>query len=1282
MTKWGRKALRSFFLLVLTISTISWSQTSTSGAVVGTVVDSSGAVVAQVTIVLSDIASATKFNAQTNSSGQFAMLNVPPGRYRLAAEAHGFRTTTVQVTVEVAKSARVDLTLSVGSSDEFVDVSANAAAAELQTLESSVGDVIGGRDIVRMPTTQRNALELVYLQVGTVPATGVSSQYYGRGGSVAGARGDQSTTTIDGIDASERYTSAARGISSIDLPIDAIEEFRSTTANPNAQLGTTSSGGYYTFATRRGTDHFHGAAYWYGQNDALNANSWTRNRLGQKKPAIRDNRFGGRIGGPIFKGKTYFFGFYERRMLPQTADASRLVPTDTLRQGILRFQDSTRAIISYDLATSKVCGPARNAACDPRSIGISPLIKQYFSFYPKGNDPSLGDGLNTIGFHVPADATSQSDTAVLRLDQSLTSTWRLSGSAIYQRQRFADIGQLEMDTRVTNGNGFKTLGGSPRDPRHLVVAVTGQINSGLNNEFRAGWDRQDFGTQAVFAQPQVSGTNVPLQLGGLGNLGDPAPDVARPQYVKQRSWTFSDNLSWVKGSHLLQFGFSSVRQAFFNARPDRLPLSTVPAAQITAGSFVTIPAAQRPPTCTTSAPTNCLPSSQTSNWNTLYGAVLGVWDNTQMLVVRDPATGKPSGANFASANAISWHNEIFAMDTWRVNQSLTLNGGLKVVLETPWADEQQREYFIADASNNQLINPFQYLRQRESAAQQGNVYNANVEFLPRKTVGRTPYQNNFNVAPRVAASWSPSFQKGILGAVFGQRKSVLRGGYSLMFDRVLTTVMVTSQISSNELLNSSATILAPSCTLSNTPGPGCAAGVPFRVGVDGSAFNPTPVATVAVPFVPTARTATGSFGITSARAIDPNFKVGRVHGADITFQRELPGSTVVELGWIGRYGRQLPISFNLNAVPIHIVDMSHKSQQTFAHAFDAVATQLRQGTPAASVTPQPWFENTFGAGQTASIAAAASSQFIAGQLSTLFTNTIDKRLLSAGKPTVLNQQFDRMSWFSSGGWSNYDAFFATARKRMSHLTLNANWTWSHGLDTGSTAADASASAISNPYDIAFDYGDSVTDIRHVVKAYGTYELPFAPKNKRLGGWYTSFIFQARTGLPIPVSQGGQVFGSQAIFGSTTESAYSNGSANLSPGLYSGINGSGGVATSGNVAIGGTGLNLFKDPVAAFNSFRPFLLSQDTRSNRGLIRGLKFWTLDFSVGKETHIGERVSATLAFDFFNILNHPILRDPTLSLNTPSSFGVITSQLEGNPARADFSGPRRIQAGLRIDF
>lgn len=1272
------------YLFIIAVPSIVRGQSASSGAIVGTITEATGGVIVNAQVELLGLGTNISNRAVSNESGQYTFPNLPPGDYRITVAAAGFRKTTLELKVVVGRSALGDLVLEVGELGQTVEVK-SGARAELQTIDSSIGDTLGGREILRLPTSQRNALELAHLQVATLPATGTSGQYYGRGGAVGGIRGDQNSIVLDGIDATERFTSASRGMSSLDLPVDAIEEFRSTTANPNAITGATSSGGAFTFATRRGTNEIHGAVYGYHQNDNLNANSWTRNRQRQANPELKDNRYGFRVGGPIIRDRTFLFGFFEGRRFPRSADAVRLVPTQEFSQGILRFRDGANNIVSYNLATSQLCGPARTLACDPRGIGISPLIRDYLRLYPAGNDPTLGDELNIVGLRAPVDASSTAETAIARLDHNFSENWRFAGSFIYQRQRSTTSGQLEIDRNVTGGAGLLPLEGSPRDPRHVTMSLTGQITATFSNELRVGWNRQDFGTTAALPRVQLAAAGVPLDLGAtlLDDPGDPPANRARPQTTRQRHYTIIDNATWVNGNHIVQFGFSTERRNFFNSRPDRLPLSTSPIANIRTGGFVIIPAAQRPPTCSGTSQTNCLRSGDVARWNTLYGTLLGIWDNTQMLVIRD-GSGRPTGELFASNDSLSWHTELRGMDTWRVNRSLTINYGANILIETPWADRNNREYFITDATSGALINPREVLARKAEAAERGAVFNPQIAYTPRERLGRGMYDRVFEIGPRAGASWNPSFSDGVLGRLFGDRKSVLRGGYSLLFDRVLATVTITSQISSNEILNSSANIIAPTCERQGTPGPGCVPGSsPFRIGVDGLPSVPQASPTVPIPFIPASRAPGQAFGVTAARAIDPNFAVGRVHGVNLTLQRELPGDIVMEMGWIGRYGRRLPATFNINAVPVNLRDPSGASSQTFAQAFDAVAAELRRGVVPAQVAPQPWFENLFGANQTRAIAAAAASNFIAGQVGALVVNTLDPRLTALGRPNINNQQFDRMSWQTSGSWSNYNAFFTTFSKRLARgLSFNANWTWSHGLDTASNSADANGAAWTNPYDPSFDYASSLADVRHVFKLYGSYDLPFARSNKLLGGWYTSFIYIARTGLPVSVSQGGDIFGSAAIFGSTTESVPGIGRVESRSGVNNGIAGSGGVATNGNAATGGSGLNLFANPEAVYNNLRHFLISQDKRSQRGSLRGLGFWNLDMSIGKSTGIGERVQVTFSADFFNIFNHTVFNDPSLSLLSPAAFGVISSQLTGNPARGDFAGPRRVQFGLRVDF
>ena len=204
-----------------------------------------------------------------------------------------------------------------------------------------------------MPSLNRDATTLILLQPLVTPRSNDEAT----GGQVAGARGDQNTFLIDGGDATSNtdgngayntgFVGEPRAV--VPTPAESLEEFQVATNNQNATFSR-SAGGQVNMITRRATNELHGSAYWFHQNDNLNANLWSRNRLGQEDPELKDNRYGFTLGGPIIKGKTFIFGHFEERRFPQAGERLRLVPTDTFKQGILRFRDASGNVVSYDLA--------------------------------------------------------------------------------------------------------------------------------------------------------------------------------------------------------------------------------------------------------------------------------------------------------------------------------------------------------------------------------------------------------------------------------------------------------------------------------------------------------------------------------------------------------------------------------------------------------------------------------------------------------------------------------------------------------------------------------------------------------------------------------------------------------------------------------------------------------------------------------------------------------------------------------------------------------------------
>jgi hypothetical protein len=431
---------------------------------------------------------------------------------------------------------------------------------------------------------------------------------------------------------------------------------------------------------------------------------------------------------------------------------------------------------------------------------------------------------------------------------------------------------------------------------------------------------------------------------------------------------------------------------------------------------------------------------------------------------------------------------------------------------------------------------------------------------------------------------------------------------------------------------------------------------------------------------------------------------------DFTIQRSLPGQMILELGYVGRFGRQLAGSINFNSAPYMFKDKA--SGQIFAQAFDAVATQLRAGvSPLLSngaanpaFTSQPWFENQlpgFGASCGAGISATAcfasgnGVSFINDNISSLFLNMDLTRQFGLGLQPYDNTQVIDLFMRDSHDRSNYNAFVVTLRNNSWHgLLFDFNYTFSKSLDTVGAVQNA-AEYHSSSFNFNADYGPSFFNRPHVFNAIYNYDLPFGSGhrfssshgaiNRLLGGWYTAGIVRVSSGIPELVTVSGQSFGGGLIFGINAGMVPTVPVSSIGGGINSGVcstgAGSGGNGANCGANKGtGTGLNYFANPQAALNDFRPILLSSDKNDGRSSpLNGLGYWNVDMSLGKATKITEKLKVQFSADFFNVFNHPNFLDPSFDTTQPATFGVINTQLV--PADR-IQGSRWIQLALRFDF
>ena len=349
----------------------------------GSVADSAGAMVAGSVVTITN--PKTGFTRQTGSdgAGQYQFPQIAPGLYDVKVEQAGFRVA-VQSGIEllVNTPATLNFKLEIGNVSDTVNVVAEASS--LNTVDASVGNPFSELQVSQLPLQTRNVVELLSLQPGVTST-----------GEVLGAKRDQNNITLDGVDANDNQNSGianATGVlngsngngqpnpagfnAALPVPLDSVREFRVTVGGEGANLGR-SSGGQVTLITKSGSNGFHGSAYEFNRNTATAANDWFSNQAGIARQALVRNQFGASLGGRFIKDRVFFFANFEDRIDASAQSQTRTVPSDTMRQGILRFQTVGGQI--------QTLSPAQVTALDPLGLGPNSTVLGILSKYPVGN---------------------------------------------------------------------------------------------------------------------------------------------------------------------------------------------------------------------------------------------------------------------------------------------------------------------------------------------------------------------------------------------------------------------------------------------------------------------------------------------------------------------------------------------------------------------------------------------------------------------------------------------------------------------------------------------------------------------------------------------------------------------------------------------------------------------------------------------------------------------------------------------------------------------------------
>ncbi len=1316
-----------------------WGQANATGTVIGQVTDQSGAVVPGAQVTLTDVSTRAFLGQPTNGAGRFAFTDILPGTYDISVTAKGFRKTTVTgQTVMVGQSLTLNLTVEVGAATQTVEVS-TVPGAELQTQDSTIGTALTGNAVLQLPTFSRDATSLLYYQPTAVPdfngATGNITS-----GTVAGQTSDQNTYSIDGGNATDNLSGDngyingfGAGIAAVPTPVESIEEFKVTTSNATADFSN-SSGGHVQLVTKRGTNAFHGSAYDYLQNSALDSNDWSNNFTGEPKPSSRYNRFGGSLGGPLLPtewgGKTYFYANYEGFRWPQNAIYERDVPSAAMQEGTLKFYDANGVVQSYNLNGTTGCGPTGTNACDPLGIGINPYVQEMWSQYLPAkliNDLNAGDHLNTFGFQAPVSIPETQNFVVGRLDHDFGSRLRWFSSYRWYDSVVPTTDQVDVGGLVSGDTlGVpKSLSLNTNSPRYFVTALTATLTPSVTNDFHFSFLRDQWGWNRGGFVPQGSSFSVPIEL------GDELPPGSEPgegsslmplnidtQNGRARLWDghnadFRENLSWLRGSHFMQFGGEFIHDWWhFNRYDDvvaGLANTVVDNLDWNTGQ-IAIPGTAQPVPCTATLTSACLPAASLPEWNELYTDLLGMVAQSQTLVSRTGSNLNlnPIDTPLESYMIVHTFNLYFS-DSWRIKPGLTLTYGLTWGYQTPPYAPNGAQDMLVDSSGNPLsVNT--YLQSRLAAAEAGGTYAPIIGYSPVGDVGgpsgsKYPYQPYYaGFQPRIALAWTPHADSGWLGTVLGNNATVIRGGYSRFYDRGEAIAEVTNSVLGDGFLQ------PIDCSAPSAPGSGlptCAGfggttpSTAFRIGTNGAAAPlPSIPQTLPIPVEPGVNAAYVS---ALSAGINDYLPPGYADEVNVTVQRQLKGNVLVEVGYVGNWDRNLYQGIDLNDVPW----MMKLSGQTFAQAYDNLWTELTNGQP---VTAQPFFESALGgttsaycSGFPSCSAAVAANEGPATAVNPTATGNLTGEFVTSlwsdldpnftfGPQLLSTTQCYWCVYQTSAGTANYNSLVATVQKRAGNgLVLSSSFTYGHALGTLALSQTYTLDNLDDPWDPKVDYGPQLFDRKFITTNVASYELPLGPGRRFLnstnpvlkrvvGGWTVAPIFSYSTGQPLDVYTGSfQEFGAGFDENGAAAVPLTN-TAKLSNSAHQGVNPTSAVGAYSAAANGGSGANLFTNPAQVYNEFMPCLVGICNRAGGGgQLRGPSLWNLDFSINKTTTITERVKAEFFSEWFNGFNHMAWGGDLMSesLENPYAFGTLG---QFNPLQSNYT--RIIQLGMRLSF
>jgi len=1274
---WKTALVLSLFLLTATnIEATTWlpapaspaaAQVRTTGDIRGRVFDPNSAVVPGATIQVKDLATGKTQTTTSDEIGTFVILNLQPGAYELAASMAGFQTSVIpRVIVETARTTDVDVRLTVGAVSETVEITATGAAV-LETTSNTVSTTVRSDFIQNLPLAGRFALPFAVLMAGAqTPSTNTRDSTFN------GLPNASMNISLDGMNNnSQRWKSGGTSFFAFaPTRLDAMEEVTVATTGSGADAA---AGGAMTmrFTTRRGGNEFHGKVFYQIANDAFNANSFFNNARGLPKTKVRNNDFGGNLGGwlplPFTSKRLYFFVNIEANPQPSVGTSTATVLTLDAQRGIFKYIGTDNQIYSVNLL--------QIAAANGFPGQVDPTIQRIFNLTnatrSQGTELVSTTDLNRTTLQWRQEDYTGAFYPTARLDFQITPRLAWHGAWNLRYNQFdgepAYPGLADKQNRVLWANESKVTTYIASN----VLDWTIRPNMLNNFTFGVQSNLENFNQHAHVFMWRDFG----IPRLGLPLMTNPIPG-GLPFPRNNPVYSISDNLSWVRDKHTFNFGMSHLYTSMYETAYGSAGIPTINLGVVAADPVTAVLSGSN------------LPRVRSSDINTawsLYALLTGrissitgsrnVDENSKQYQDFTPVIRRQS---FSTGG-------VYFQDSYRATPSLTLNYGFRWEIS---GTHRNTNGIYTDPGLEHLMGPSRQLFQP-------GVLDGVRD--PQLFQPKTSYKSDkINPAPNFGFAWNPAYEKGFLSKLFGaDRKTVIRGAYGInYYDEGMNTLQF--GIGGNPGLTQSINL---------QPGhPGFAPG-----GLSLSSTLPPLIVNPASFSFPMAQS--NFTFISSVRSIRPTMHTPYVQNWTFSIQREVAAGTAIEVRYVGNKSTHIWRTYSLGETNI----FENGFLREFINAQNNLAISRAQGRGnrfdnqgLPGQAPLPLFEAAFGArGSQPALALGSgfgSGTFItnlergtAGTMAnTMATSNIYLcRMVGSNFAPCANLGFNApgpypinffranpfatdMILLDDNQWSNYHGLQIELRRSFRHgLTLNANYVWSKALGDYFGVPDSDNSEnYTTLRNRTIDKTPSPFDLRHTFTAYWSYQLPFGRGraflsgangvvNRIVGGWTISGITRLNSGRLFRLTSGRNTFNqfeSGIILKGLTVEELQKKIRQFSP---------------------GPNLNAYHvDPALVGPDGRAnpqFFEAPTTPGQLGqfiFLYGTPLVVNDLALLKEVPITERIRFNLQIEAINAFNHPVLNvgglGGGLSIDS-TTFGQTSGTLVG---------PRNIQIRAHISW